>query len=95
VTKQQALDQLVGLDGTTPTEATALKIRVAVEHSAALDEVAECLGISVETLERSYPGAIAEAGRVGHFRGSGHDLAASEAPTPLYVPDTPAGSASS
>lgn len=87
VTKQQALDQLVGLDGAHPTEATALKVRVAVEHSATLYEVAEVLGISTETLERSYPGAVAEAGRISHFRGSNDDPTASEAPKPLYVAD--------
>lgn len=87
VTKQQALDQLVGLNGTCPNEATALKVMAADEHGSTLDEIAGCLGISIETLERSYPGAIAEAGRVGHFRYPHHKPAVSEAPKPLYVPN--------
>jgi hypothetical protein len=87
VTKQQTLDQLVGLDGARPNEATALKIMAAVEHGSTLDEIAGCLGISTETLERSYPGAIAEAGRVGHFRDYKGEPAVSEAPKPLYVPN--------
>lgn len=86
MTKQQALDQLVGLDGTRPNEAMALKIMDAVEHGSTLNEIAGCLGISIETLERSYPGAIAEAGRIGHFRHPKGVPAVSEAPKPLYVP---------
>ena len=87
VTKQQVLDQLVGLDGTRPNEATALKVRVAVEHDSTLDEIAERLGISTEALDRNYPGAIAEAGRIGHFRHPNGGPAVSEAPKPLYVPN--------
>jgi hypothetical protein len=87
VTKQQALDQLARLSGARPTEAKALKVGVAVEYGATLDEVAECLGISTATLERNYPGAIAEAGRVGHFRDREDKPAVSEAQKPLYVPD--------
>ncbi len=85
VTKRQALDQLVELDGSHPNEATALQIMTAVQHGATLNEVADRLGISTETLESDYPGAIDEAGRIGHFRHPDGDPAVSEAVKPLYV----------
>jgi hypothetical protein len=87
MTKQQALDQLVGLDGTRPNEATALKVMAALISNATLDEVAGCLSISTETLVRSYPGAIAEAGRPSSVRHPNSGPAVSEAPKPLYVPN--------
>jgi transposase-like protein len=86
MSKQQALDRLAGADA-RPSAETAHMIMTALEHGATIGEIAERINVSPEILERSYPGAISEAGRRGNFRAPTDSLVVSDAPKPLYVTD--------
>jgi hypothetical protein len=67
MTKQQALDKLIGVGDRPHSEINQI-VMVAHEHGATPDEIADRLGITSDALLMTYPDAISEAGRLGHFR---------------------------
>ena len=67
MTKQDALARLRG-GRSRPGHEVALEIMAALEHGATVPEVAAALDTTPERIEIAFPGAISEAGRLGHIR---------------------------